>query len=105
MHDMIYKHTVSITSEKKLIFTKAVVVYGTIKNESTRNFKSCKIKVRIFKQGEDKFKNFINRFKPYKQRLIEEDSILKEETRIFKIIVEPFIYEKNYDVSIGAVCR
>jgi hypothetical protein len=23
----------------------------------------------------------------------------------FKILVEPFLYEKDYSVSIGAVCR
>jgi hypothetical protein len=105
MHNIVYKHTVSITSEKKLNFTKAVVIYGTIKNESKRNFKSCKIKAKIFKQSKNKLKNFLYQFKSYKQRSITKNSILKEEMKKFKILVEPFLYEKDYSVSIGAVCR
>jgi hypothetical protein len=105
MHDIVYKHTVSITSEKKLNFTKAVVVYGTIKNESKRNFKACKIKAQIFKQSKNKLKNFLYQLKSYKQRSITKNSILKEEIIKFKILVEPFLYEKDYSVSIGAVCR
>ena len=105
MHDIVYKHTVSITSEKKLNFTKAVIIYGTIKNESKRNFKSCKIKAKIFKQSTNKLKNFLYQVKPYKQRSITKNSILKEEIIKFKILVEPFLYEKDYSVSIGAVCR
>ena len=36
---------------------------------------------------------------------IVEENILKQETRGFKIIVEPFTYAKDYNITVGAKCK
>ena len=36
---------------------------------------------------------------------IFEEGIKKGQTREFKIIVEPFTYEKDFNISLGADCK
>ena len=50
-------------------------------------------------------KDFILKLKPFKKMSILEYDILKGDVREFKIIVEPFTYSKDYNVSIGASCK
>jgi hypothetical protein len=105
MHEYLFKNTTKLTSEKKLLFTKAVVVKGTLKNESKVDFESCKITASAFKVTGNAFKDYIFSFKPFKKMYITEYNIKKGQTRDFKIIVEPFTYSKDYNISIGADCR
>jgi len=104
MHKILFKNSVELISQKKLHFTKAVVVKGSIKNESKFNFKSCKIIASAYKVSTNAIKNMIFPFNPFKKMSILEYDIKKGETREFKIIVEPFTYSKEYNISIGAEC-
>lgn len=84
---------------------KAIVVKGTLKNESKLDFKSCKITANAYKVTGNSLKDFIYQFKPLSNMSILEDSIHKGESREFKIIIEPFTYAKDYNISIGAKCK
>ncbi|PHS59035.1 MAG: hypothetical protein COB17_00400 [Sulfurimonas sp.] len=105
MHDYLFKNFTLITSQKKLEFTKAVVVYGSVKNLSKYNFKKCIITAAAYKVSGNSIKDSILKFKPFKKTSIIESNINKNELRNFKIIIEPFIYSKDYNISIGAKCK
>jgi hypothetical protein len=105
MHNYLFKNTSSITSQKKLTYTKAVVVYGVVKNISKFDFKSCKITASAYKVSGNSFKDYLFKFNPFKKMSILENDILKGQEREFKIIIEPFIYSQDYNISIGANCR
>ena len=105
MHKFLFKNSTVLTSQKKLNFTKAVVVKGTLKNESKFNFKRCKITASAYKVSGNAIKDMILPFKPFKKMSILEYDIGKQEIREFKIIVEPFSYSKDYNISIGASCN
>lgn len=105
MHDYIFKNSTEITSQKKLNFTQAVVVKGKITNESNRLFKSCKITASAVKVSNNELKNYIYSFKPFAKMSIMEQDIAVGETREIKIIIEPFTYSKDYNLSIGAKCK
>lgn len=105
MHEYLFKNSTQITYEKKLHFTKAVVVKGTLKNESKIDFKSCEITASAFKVSGNVFKDYIFKFAPFKKMSTVEYDIKKDETREFKIILEPFTYSNDYNISIGADCR
>lgn len=104
MHEYLFKNSTQITSQKKLHFTKAVVVKGSVKNESKVDFGSCKITASAFKVSGNAFKDYIFTFAPFKEMSIMEYDIKRDETRDFKIIVEPFTYSGDYNISIGADC-
>lgn len=105
MHEYLFKNSTKLLSEKKLQFTKAVVVRGSVTNESKVDFMRCKITASAYKVSGNKIKDYIYTFAPFKKMSIVEDDILKAQTRDFKIIIEPFTYEKEYNISLGADCR
>ncbi|EDZ63590.1 hypothetical protein SMGD1_1633 [Sulfurimonas gotlandica GD1] len=105
MHDYIFKNTTELTSQKKLSFTQAVVVKGKITNESKRFFNSCNITASANKVSNNELKNYLYSFKSFANMSIMEQNIAVGETREFKIIIEPFTYSKDFNVSIGAKCK
>ena len=105
MHNYIFKNSTQMTSQKKLTFTKAVVVKGTITNESKRFFKSCNITASANKVSKNELKNYLYSFKSFIKMSILEQNLAVGETREFKIIIEPFNYSKDYNISIGAKCK
>ena len=92
-------------SQKKLSFVEAVVVKGKISNTSKRDFKECKITASAYKVTSNKYKNYIYKLKPFQKMSIVTGSILQGETKEFKIIVEPFRHQKDYNISLEGDCK
>ena len=105
MHDFLFKNSVELTSQKKLSFTQAVVVKAKLTNESKYDFTECKVTASAHKISKNRLKNFIYSFKSFKKMSILEQDIAVGETRDIKIIVEPFTYSKDYNISLGAKCK
>ena len=105
MHEYLFKNSVELKSQKKLTFTNAIVVKGSLTNESKFNFKSCNISASAYKVTGNVVKDLIYPFKPLQKTSIIEYDILRGDTIDFKIIVEPFTYTKDYNISIGAKCK
>ena len=105
MHEYLYKNSCKLVSQKKLSFTPAIVVNGTITNESKFDFSSCKITASVYKSSKNIIKKYIYPLKPLKEVSILEDNILKGETQKFKMFVEPFTYNKEYNISIKGSCK
>lgn len=105
MHEYIFKNETSLTDQKKLTFTQAVVVHGTLKNLSKKDFKSCQITAKAYKIKENKLHERLLQFKPVAKMSIIENDIPVGETRELKLIIEPFTYGGDYNISLGADCR
>lgn len=105
MHEYIFKNTIELISQKKLNFTQAVVVKGNITNTSKRFFKNCKIIAGANKASKNELKNYIYSFKTLAKMSIIEEDIAIGEKREFKIIIEPFRYSKDFNITIGASCK
>lgn len=105
MHKFLFKNKTVLLSQKKLTFTKAVVVKGSITNESKFYFDSCKIIASAYKVSGNPVKDFLFPFNPFKKMSIIKEDIAKGETRKFKIIIEPFTYSKDYNISLESKCK
>ena len=105
LHEYLFKNSTELVSQKRLSFTEAIVIKGTLTNESKRNFSSCKITASVYKVTSNKLKNYLTKLKPFKKTSIIEDDIAMTQTREFKIIVEPFRYTRDYNISLGADCK
>jgi len=105
MHEFLFKNSLELTSEKKLTFTKAVVINATITNDSKRYFKNCTITAKAHKMSKNKLKTFLYSFKPFQKMSILLQDIEVGQTREFKMFLEPFTYSKNYHISLGAKCK
>lgn len=105
LHNYLYKNTAKIIEVKALEFTPALIVSATLTNESQRDFSTCKIDVNIFKVAHNQILDAIFPFNPFQTMSIFESNITKGETRDLKIIVEPFTYKQDYNLSLGVDCR
>lgn len=105
LHETLFQNSTKLLSQNQLQFMQAVVVKGSVTNESNRDFKECKITASAYAVSSNKLKNYLKKLKPFKKMSIIEMDIAKSETREFKIIVEPFRYNKDYNISLGADCR
>jgi len=105
LHEYLFKNSVTLISQKRLQFSEAVVVKGSLKNESTQNFTSCLITASAYAVTKNKYKNYLKKLKPFKKMSITEYDINVGDTREFKIIVEPFRYSRDYNISLGADCK
>lgn len=105
MHEYLFKNITELTSQKKLNFTNAIVVKGSVKNDSKFHFKSCTISASALKVSKNELKTYIYSFKPLAKMSILEEDIKVGETRDFKLFIEPFTYSKDYNISIGSKCR
>ena len=105
MHEYLFKNSIKLISQKKLEFVSAIVVKGSLTNESKFDFSSCIITANVHKESKNELKRYLYKFKTIKKASIIEESIKKGETINFKIIVEPFNYSKDYNISLGAKCK
>ena len=105
MHNFLFSNTTTLYSQKKLEFTEAIVVKGTLTNTSRFNFESCRIIANVHKMSNNTLKNYILQFKTIKKMSIIEKDIAKGKSVDFKIIVEPFRYSGDYNITLGAKCK
>jgi len=105
MYDYLYANSVEIISQKRLHYSDAIVVKGKLKNISDRNFKICKINIKVHKVSTNKLRNLMFQFKHIQQLTIYEEDIVKDEEIKFKAIIEPFKYKKDYNLTIEASCK
>jgi len=105
MHEMVFQNSTEILSQKKLEFTQAIVLKGKLTNTSKRNFKECKITASVYKVTSNKYKNYLKKLKPFQKMSIVIDKISLSEVREFKMIIEPFTYRRDYNISLGADCK
>ncbi|MCF6340395.1 MAG: DUF2393 domain-containing protein [Sulfurimonas sp.] len=105
INQFIHKNNIKLTNQKHLTYSNAVVVYGVIKNSSKFDFKSCIISANVYKVSSNTIKSYIYGLKPFIKMSILESGIQKGQERKFKILIEPFLYAKDYNILLGANCR
>ena len=106
LHQFLFKTTSTVTEVKELQFSQALVVKGKVSNASNREFSTCKITAKIFKVSGNQYIDMLYPLNPFKKMSIVRDVNLSSgESYDFKMIVEPFTYSKEYNLSIGAQCR
>jgi hypothetical protein len=105
MHNYLFKNNTQLISQKRLHFSDAIVVHGSLSNLSKFHFKECKVSAWAYKVTPNKYKNYIYKLKPLRRGSIVIEDIPKGGSRNFKIIIEPFTYKRDYNVSLKADCR
>jgi hypothetical protein len=105
MHAYLFKNSLTLQSQQKLNFTQAVVVKAALSNDSKFDFRSCTITASAYKVSPNKYKNYIYPLKPFSNMSILEEEIPKGTQREFKIIIEPFTYAGDYNISLEADCN
>ena len=105
LHKYLFKNSTKLISQKKLHFVDAIVVHGTVTNESKFAFDECRVVASVYRYTPNKLKNYIYKLKPLKRSTFVLYDIPKGATKEFKMFVEPFRYSREYNLTLGADCR
>jgi hypothetical protein len=101
----LYKNKVDLETSKKLQFSKSLLLTGNIQNLGQENFIGCLMKIKIIKPENGYYQQLENSFKPIKKKSILLDMNLSiNENRKFRLLVEPFNYKKEFNISLNAEC-
>ena len=106
LHNFLFKTTTQLIEVKALEYSQAIVIKGEVTNASNQILSTCKITANMFKVSGNEYLDILYPLNPFKKMSILKDvNLSKNESYGFKMIVEPFTYSKEYNVSIGASCR
>jgi len=101
----LYSNETTISIQKKLDFSKALLITGSIKNNGTENIKGCYIHTSIFKPYDGIIEESLSYIKPIKRSTINFDNnISLKEIKNFRILIEPFNYTKDFNISVWSEC-
>ena len=105
VHSSIYKTEVSDLSIKKLEFSQAIVIKGTLKNLGQEAFKRCTVSSSAYKGADNFLEELVYPLKPFMKRsIIKEENIDINKSTDFKLMLEPFTYSKEYNISVKVDC-
>lgn len=105
LDNTIRKNKITILHAKQLHFENALVISGKLKNLGRINFNKCIITFKISKKTNNKIKNIIYNIKPISKRsIIIDKEILRNNSYIFKTILNNIIYKDNLNLTAHANC-
>ena len=105
LHAIIFKNTVTLNEIKALEFTEALLIRGTLKNDSKRDFDTCEITSGVHKIAGNFLLDTIYPLNPFQKASILLEQIPSGQQVDFKLFIEPFSYSGEYNISIGSECR
>lgn len=107
VHTMLYKAETKVTSIKKLHYTSTLVVKGELSYQGKADSSKCSVYAKVFKTGPETFiKKLAQKIKPYKKRHTDfNKTFTKGDNMPFKILIEPFAYEGDFNVTSYAKCE
>ncbi len=105
IHNTLYKTEISELVIKKLEFSEAVLIKGVLNNHGKQPFHSCTIKASAYRGANNMLEELIFPLKPFmKTSIIQNKQLDVNASSDFKLLLEPFTYSKEYNISVKATC-
>lgn len=105
IHATVYKTEISDLQIKRLEFSEALVIKGNLKNLGSQSFQSCKLSAKAYREPTNILEEFVNPLKPFQKVSIIRDTPMQiNDTVDFKMILEPFTYSNEYNISVKVDC-
>lgn len=105
VHATVYKTEILDLQVKKLEFTEALVIKGSLKNSGKQSYSRCRISAHAYKGASNLFEEFVYPLKPFaKVSILKEEDLNITQSLDFKLVIEPFTYSDEYNISMEANC-
>lgn len=105
IHATLFKTEISDLTIKRLEFSEAVVIKGNLTNLGKQPFHKCTISSKAYRGATNFLEEMVYPLKPFlKMSIVKEEDINVSQSVDFKMILEPFTYSKEYNISIKANC-
>lgn len=104
-HGKLYKTEISDLMIKKLEFSEALVIKGRLKNLGQQAFVKCTVTANACEGATNFFEEILCYLEPFQYTSTVYDKALPvNEILEFKLIMEPFTYADDYNISVKADC-
>jgi len=105
IHTQLYKTELTNLNIKRLEFSEAVVIKGTITNRGKQNFSKCSISSQAYKGASGLLQELIYPLKPFqKVSILKQEELGIGQSLDFKLVMEPFTYTNEYNISMKVNC-
>jgi hypothetical protein len=105
IHTQLYKTELTDLTIKRLEFSEAIVIKGTVTNRGKQNFSKCTISSHAHKGASGFLEELIYPLKPFqKASIVKEEDLGMGESLEFKLVMEPFTYTNDYNISMKVNC-
>lgn len=105
IHATVYKTEISELQIKTLEFSQAVVIKGRLRNIGSQSFHSCKISAKAYPGPTNILEEYVNPLKPFqKVSILKETPIEINDSIDFKMMLEPFTYSSEYNITVKVDC-
>jgi hypothetical protein len=105
IHGQLYKTELTNLNIKRLEFTEAIVIKGTITNKGKQDFHKCIISSQAYKGASGFLQELIYPLKPFqKVSIVKQEELGVDESLDFRLVMEPFTYTNEYNISMKVNC-
>ena len=105
IHATLYKTELSELIIKRLEFTEALVIKGKVKNLGKQTYHRCNISAKAYKGATNILEEYVNPLKPFqKVSIVKEVNMDVNDSIDFKVMLEPFTYSNEYNISLKVNC-
>ncbi len=105
IHDQLYRTELSNLNIKRLEFSEAIVIKGTITNRGKQNFTTCKISSHAYKSASGFLEELVYPLKPFqKVSIVKQEELGIDHSLDFRLVMEPFTYTDDYNISMKVNC-
>ncbi len=106
LHDYLFKNEITLTDVRKLEFTDALMLQGTLLNTSKFPFTLCRVTAGTYKVSGNALMDMLLPLNPFRKVSLDIDTPLEPgQSEPFKLFIERFHYQKEYNITIGADCQ
>lgn len=96
--------SIELISQKQLTYTDALVVSFDIQNQSKKSFDYCRVRLKFHYFSKNEYKNLLNSFKPFNQKIVAVEGLLPNEIRRVNAVVDGFRASKEYNLTTSSEC-
>jgi len=105
IHGQLYKTELTNLNIKRLEFSEAIVIKGTITNQGKVDFHKCTIGSQAYKGASGFLQEIVYPLKPFqKVSIVKQEELGIGQSLDFKLVMEPFTYTDEYNISMKVNC-
>lgn len=102
----IYYSDASITQIKQLYYSDTLLIKGVINYKGLKDANHCKVEAKLHKKGTNMIKSFVYSLKSFRSGYHKMDKTFTQgDSSAFKIVIEPFNYKGDYNITIDTGCH
>ena len=105
MDKSVRKTKIFIEKRERLHYGNSLIVEGKVINIGKIDFDMCKVNMKVYKVSKSFLKNYLYLLKPLGKKTIWIRKPLKRKNQeSFKIVLDPFYYKGDFNISVKAEC-